>query len=59
MNRLFLRHGLLDRLVLSTVPVLLGASPAFFPAGFSARDWKLASTRTYPSGLLQTVHVRA
>lgn len=58
-NRLFLEHRLLDRLVISTVPVLLGAGLPCFPAGFPASDWKLASTRTYPSGLLQTVHVRA
>jgi dihydrofolate reductase len=58
-NRLFLEHGLFDRLVLSTLPVLLGEGLPCFPAGFPASDWKLASTRTYPSGLLQTVHVRA
>ena len=58
-NRLFLQHGLFDRLVISTVPVLLGEGLPCFPAGFPASDWKLASTRTYPSGLLQTVHVRA
>lgn len=58
-NKLFLEHKLFDRLVLSTLPVLLGAGLPCFPAGFPASDWKLASTRTYPSGLLQTVHVRA
>ena len=58
-NRLFLEHKLFDRLVISTVPVLLGDGLPCFPAGFPRSDWKLASTRTYASGLLQTVHVRA
>jgi dihydrofolate reductase len=58
-NRLFLAQNLFDRLVVSTVPVLLGDGVPCFPGGFPRSDWKLASTRTYPSGLLQTVHVRA
>jgi len=58
-NRLFLENNLFDRLVISTLPVLLGQGLPCFPAGFPRSDWKLASTRTFPSGLLQTVHVRA
>lgn len=58
-NRLFLEHKLFDRLVISTVPVLLGQGLPCFPGGFPQSAWKLASNRTYPSGLVQSNYVRA
>jgi dihydrofolate reductase len=50
----FLRAGLLDRLVVTRVPVLIGEGlPLFGPTG---RDVRLrhVATRSYPSGLVQS-----
>lgn len=49
--RQFLAAGLLDRLTLSVVPVLLGEGRPLF--GGVARALTLASTRAFPSGLVQ------
>lgn len=50
----FLRAGLVDRLIVSQVPVLIGQGIPLF--GSLPRDVRLrhVATRTYPSGLVQT-----
>jgi dihydrofolate reductase len=48
--KLFLQHGLVDRLVITTIPKLLGAGLPLFSPGFPQSNWKLQSCRTYPQG---------
>jgi dihydrofolate reductase len=50
----FLRAGLIDRLIVTRVPVLIGDGIPLF--GSLPRDVRLrhVATRTYPSGLVQT-----
>lgn len=50
----FLRAGMIDRLVLTRVPVLIGEGISLF--GALPHDVKLrhVATRTYPSGLVQS-----
>jgi len=50
----FLRAGLIDRLVITRVPVLIGDGIPLF--GSLAQDIRLrhVATRSYPSGLVQT-----
>ena len=53
----FLRAGVIDRMTVTRVPVLIGEGiPLFGPL---AADVKLkhVETRTFPSGLVQTVYV--
>lgn len=57
--RLFLQHGLLDRLVITTIPVLLGEGLPLFAPGFPRSKWDLQSCRTYPEGFVVMVYNRA
>jgi dihydrofolate reductase len=53
----FIRAGLLDRLVVTRVPVLIGEGRSLF--GPTGRDIPLkhVATRTYPSGLVQSEYL--
>lgn len=53
----FLRHGLLDELTLSIVPILLGDGVRLFQPGAPRRPLRLAASRAYPSGLVQLRYV--
>ncbi|EMS33956.1 Dihydrofolate reductase [Mariniradius saccharolyticus AK6] len=53
----FLEAGLLDELIVSFVPVLLGDGIRLFQAGFPEQKLELIRSRSYPSGLVQ-VHYR-
>jgi len=57
--KLFLQHGLIDRLVITTIPKLLGGGLPLFSAGFPQSDWSLQSCRTYPKGYVVMVYNRA
>ena len=55
-NRL-LKAGLLDELIISFIPVLLGDGIRLFQHGIPEQKLELISSQSYPSGLLQ-VHYR-
>jgi dihydrofolate reductase len=50
----FLRDGLVADMVITTVPVLLGAGRPLFGALPQDIDLKLVSSRSFPSGLVQS-----
>ncbi|MEH3772612.1 dihydrofolate reductase family protein [Enterobacter asburiae] len=50
----FLREGLVADMVIATVPVLLGSGKSLFGTLFGDIDMKLVSSRSFPSGLVQT-----
>lgn len=54
--KLFLQEGLIDRLVITTIPKLLGEGLPLFSPGFPKSDWTLQSCRTYPTGLVAMVY---
>lgn len=53
----FLEKGLLDELIISFIPVLLGEGIRLFQEGFFEQKLELISSQSYPSGLVQ-VHYR-
>jgi dihydrofolate reductase len=57
--KLFLQHGLIDRLVITTIPKLLGAGLPLFSAGFPSSNWSLQTCRTYPAGFVVMVYNKA
>jgi len=55
----FLREGLVADLVVTTVPVLIGAGRPLFGALPEDVDLKLASSRVFASGLVQSTYLVA
>lgn len=49
----FLRAGLVDRMILSVIPVILGSGVSLFGRLGKEVDCKLVSAQGYPSGLVQ------
>lgn len=52
----FLREGLVADMVLTTVPVLIGSGRALFGALARDIDLQLVSSRSFPSGLVQSTY---
>lgn len=52
----FLRDALVADMVISTVPVLLGAGRRLFGALSGDIDWTLVSSRSFASGLVQSCY---
>lgn len=50
----FLRDGLIADLVITSVPVLIGSGRSLFGALPQDIDLKLVSSRSFPSGLVQS-----
>lgn len=53
-----LKKGLVDELVLSTVPVLLGDGVPLFKRGRPEERLRLVASRAYPTGLVQSRYAR-
>ncbi|MCC8034361.1 MAG: dihydrofolate reductase family protein [Rikenellaceae bacterium] len=49
----FLEAGLIDEIVLNTVPVTLGRGTAFFGQSERATSWKLSGHKIYGNGVIQ------
>jgi dihydrofolate reductase len=52
----FLRAGLIEDMVVTTVPVLIGAGRPLFGELPRDRDLGLVSSRSFPSGLVQSTY---
>jgi dihydrofolate reductase len=52
------QHGLIDRYIISTVPVLLGAGIRLFQEGRAMRKLELVESRRYASGLVKSEYRR-
>ncbi len=52
----FLRDGLITDMVITTVPVLIGSGRPLFGALSQDIDLKLISSRSFPSGLVQSTY---
>ncbi|XDF33754.1 dihydrofolate reductase family protein [Paracidovorax avenae] len=52
----FLRDGLIADMVITTVPVLIGSGRPLFGALSRGIDLKLVSSRSFPSGLVQSTY---
>jgi dihydrofolate reductase len=55
----FLAEGLIDDVVLTTAPVLLGAGRPLFHPGGQPADMLLAGIQSWPSGLVTRIYARA
>ncbi len=51
---LLLKYKLLDELIISTIPILLGAGVRLFQEGFPEQKLSLISSQHYKSGLVQS-----
>ena len=56
--REFLRHDLIDKIVLSVHPVILGAGLLLFPPDTPQRDLTLIDSQSYATGLAQLTYRR-
>jgi dihydrofolate reductase len=54
-----LEHGLIDRLVVMTAPVLLGTGKRLFGEGTPARAWRLIEHRVTANGMAMGTYERA
>ncbi len=54
--RSFLDAGLIDRITLTTIPVILGDGIRLFEAGGPETPLRHVDTVVYPNGLVQTTH---
>jgi dihydrofolate reductase len=52
----FLREGLIVDMVITTVPVLIGSGRPLFGALIKDIDLRLVSSRSFPSGLVQSTY---
>ncbi|QHS36203.1 dihydrofolate reductase [Alcaligenes faecalis] len=50
----FLRAGLVHEMILSTMPVLIGEGRRLFGSVNQDMDWRLLSSQSFPSGLVQS-----
>lgn len=50
--------GLIDRFIISTIPILLGGGIPLFRPGFPTLNLKLAGSNLFPSGLIQNEYLR-
>lgn len=53
-----INEDLIDKMVISTIPVLLGDGIPLFKSGMPGSDWKLEYSRSYESGLVQNCYKR-
>ncbi|MEB2787345.1 dihydrofolate reductase family protein [Algoriphagus persicinus] len=49
----FLKDGLLDEIIISFIPILLGEGIRLFKEGFPEQNLTLIESKNYPSGLIQ------
>ena len=52
----FLRSGLIEDMVITTVPVLIGSGRPLFGALPADRDLSLVASRSFPSGLVLSTY---
>ena len=57
-NRLFLEHDLVDELIVSVHPTVLGSGIPLVAGATIPRSFRLCSTRSFPSGLVQLAYER-
>jgi dihydrofolate reductase len=58
LTRTFLELDLVDEVILSIHPILLGDGIPMFPGPFRQTDLQLANTKSFPNGLLQVSYAR-
>ena len=56
LTSMLLEHGLGDEVVLAVYPVLLGTGKRLFAEGTPPRSFELASTKSFPSGIIFTTY---
>ncbi len=56
MNGTFLSANLIDTIILSVIPVVLGGGIPLFPAGTPTRTLHLERTESYPGGVVQLTY---
>jgi dihydrofolate reductase len=54
----FLSHDLIDRLIITHIPVILGQGIPLFPGKHPASSWKLTQTESFASGAVSLSYVR-
>jgi dihydrofolate reductase len=53
----FLQKKIVDKMVITTVPVVLGSGiPLFLPTKKKSHSWKLDTLKKYPNGVIQSIY---
>ena len=56
LTKLLLQADLIDEMIISTVPILLGDGIPLFPPYYKLSKWRIEESKCYKNGLLQAVY---
>lgn len=54
----FLNHHLIDQMIITHIPVILGSGIRLFPAGTTSSHWQLEGHRAFQSGAMSLLYSR-
>jgi dihydrofolate reductase len=54
----FLNHGLIDRMIISVIPIILGDGIRLFPGTPRETDWILIESTAFPTGIVNLNYER-
>lgn len=57
--RSFLELDLVDEIILTLIPKILGGGIPYFPTGMKSSQWHLESSRSYPGGVVILTYSRS
>ena len=55
----FINQGLLDKMIISIVPKIIGGGIPLFPVGTLETEWKLVNTQAFSTGLVNLTYNRS
>ena len=55
-TKMLLQANLIDEMIITTVPILLGGGISLFPPYFTTSEWRICESNLYENGLLQAFY---
>jgi dihydrofolate reductase len=52
----FINNNLLDKMIISVIPKIIGSGIPLFPDGISETEWKLKNVQPYETGLVNLTY---
>jgi dihydrofolate reductase len=59
LNTLFLNHDLIDKMIITVVPVIIGEGIPLFPNKPKESSWTLEKSEAYETGIIGLTYIRA
>ena len=59
LTKTLLQHDLIDEMIISTVPMLLGGGISLFPSSFPISNWHIEKTELLKNGVMQTTYCKS